>query len=420
MEIENHKINSKSTIESYVKLETERENRRSIYLGVKIPSEQEKLNYIEKNINSLKIYPTYDDLYKEYKFFKYYFFTDSLIGICRTLNLNEDFKYASTYHFEKYKHFFIEGYEKYIRNDYTINDSHKEKYINEFSNIESILTETNKLPTYSIFQGGTPEFIEEMKNPLDPEKHDFNEALFNRWILFSCWNRLNKREIIEIICSGNSSLFLHSTKKVLGEEKCKEYLNEKYQKKEDLLESLFENFIFDNWWEIEKMKNYKEGFFTYKPFSFDYNLVCEKEIFKSLRIIENEMRLDLGQKSIGSFYNENILFKTIKNNFGNKFKVISQASPDWLKPQRFDIYFPEINLAIEYQGEQHFRPVDFGGKGLDFSQKQFELNKNRDELKKIKCIRNNCILLEMTFKDDINEFIKIISLKINMIEKNRV
>lgn len=42
--------------------------------------------------------------------------------------------------------------------------------------------------------------------------------------------------------------------------------------------------------------------------------------------------------------------------------VVREASPPWLGRQRLDIYVPELHLAIEYQGAQHFRPVTvFGG-----------------------------------------------------------
>ncbi len=76
-----------------------------------------------------------------------------------------------------------------------------------------------------------------------------------------------------------------------------------------------------------------------------------------------------------------------------KHKIISQGSPEWLSPQRFDIYFQDLNIAIEYQGEQHFKPVDFGGKGKSFAKKQFISNQRRDEIKAKKAKANNCILI---------------------------
>lgn len=36
----------------------------------------------------------------------------------------------------------------------------------------------------------------------------------------------------------------------------------------------------------------------------------------------------------------------------------------WLGRQSLDFYLPEHHIAVECQGAQHFKPVDFAGKGL--------------------------------------------------------
>lgn len=58
--------------------------------------------------------------------------------------------------------------------------------------------------------------------------------------------------------------------------------------------------------------------------------------------------------------------------------------------QRFDIYLPLFNIAIEYQGDQHFKEVElFGGKeGLIRTQEN-------DKKKREKCNANNCTLIEV-------------------------
>jgi hypothetical protein len=126
---------------------------------------------------------------------------------------------------------------------------------------------------------------------------------------------------------------------------------------------------------------------------FDFQWLFGNEIKKTIRIFENECRLDFDEKIIGAFFNEDLLFREIKRTFGDNYKVISQGSPLWLKPQRFDIYFPELNIAIEYQREQHFHPVDFGGKGDKYAEKQFHQNLQRDNIKSEKSYNNNCHLL---------------------------
>lgn len=54
----------------------------------------------------------------------------------------------------------------------------------------------------------------------------------------------------------------------------------------------------------------------------------------------------------------------------------------------FDFYLPDHNICIEYQGEQHYRAIDFWG-----GQKVFEYRKNNDAIKKKYCDENNIILL---------------------------
>ncbi len=70
-------------------------------------------------------------------------------------------------------------------------------------------------------------------------------------------------------------------------------------------------------------------------------------------------------------------------------KYERQKKFKWLGRQSLDLYLPEHNLAIECQGIQHFKPVDFGGKGEDWANKSFEEIKERDDKKLKKCLSNN-------------------------------
>ena len=101
------------------------------------------------------------------------------------------------------------------------------------------------------------------------------------------------------------------------------------------------------------------------------------------------------------------IFIELKSRFPD-LKIISQYSPHWLGRQRIDIFIEEINLAIEYNGKQHYEPIDFfGGKDGLIN------NQNRDRLKKLKCIENNVHLIEIKYNDDINNSINVIIKKIN-------
>ncbi len=61
---------------------------------------------------------------------------------------------------------------------------------------------------------------------------------------------------------------------------------------------------------------------------------------------------------------------------------------------RFDFYLSDYNLAIEFDGRQHFEYVDFFG-----GEKQFEKQKINDERKNEYCSKNKIILLRIHYKD---------------------
>lgn len=76
------------------------------------------------------------------------------------------------------------------------------------------------------------------------------------------------------------------------------------------------------------------------------------------------------------------------------------------KPLPFDFYLPKYNVLIEYNGVQHYEPVEyFGGKN------KFESQIKRDNIKKEYCRNNNMPLFIIPYFSDINEeLIKIYDL----------
>ena len=60
----------------------------------------------------------------------------------------------------------------------------------------------------------------------------------------------------------------------------------------------------------------------------------------------------------------------------------------------FDFYVPQYNTCIEYQGVQHYKPVErFGG------EEQFAIQQEHDELKRKYAKNNNFDLLESSLKE---------------------
>jgi hypothetical protein len=113
---------------------------------------------------------------------------------------------------------------------------------------------------------------------------------------------------------------------------------------------------------------------------------------------ENLFRLSIGLPKVGEgWISEMELYYSIKESFVED-EVISQGKPKWLGLQRFDIYLPKYNIAIEYQGKQHFEEVSvFGGKeGL------IKVQEN-DRKKRELCALNNCYLIEVLPDYDIEE-----------------
>lgn len=109
------------------------------------------------------------------------------------------------------------------------------------------------------------------------------------------------------------------------------------------------------------------------------------------------------------------LFNKLKEVFPQEeilFEVNDKIVP-WLEGQRFDIYFPKYNIAVEYNGRQHYMPVSYFGGQLGY-----ENTLKRDELKRNKCNKNNCTLIEIKYKYSEEEFRQLIDTINNVINSN--
>ena len=82
----------------------------------------------------------------------------------------------------------------------------------------------------------------------------------------------------------------------------------------------------------------------------------------------------------------------ISNCFSEKnIKYVEGKHFDWLGKQHLDFYLPEYNIAIECQGEEHFKEINFfGGKDGFINTNKRDINKNK------LCKKNNIKLLYYT------------------------
>lgn len=70
-------------------------------------------------------------------------------------------------------------------------------------------------------------------------------------------------------------------------------------------------------------------------------------------------------------------------------------------PLSYDFYIPKHKLLIEYQGEQHYAPVEYFG-----GEEAFKIQKDIDEVKKLYAEEIGIGLLEIPFKIKSYEEIK--------------
>jgi hypothetical protein len=110
---------------------------------------------------------------------------------------------------------------------------------------------------------------------------------------------------------------------------------------------------------------------------------------------ENELRRERGIPEIGAQWkSETEIYAFIRDILAN-YGVSRHHSPSWLSPMHLDVFVPELSLAVEYQGQQHYMPVDiFGG------HEGFEKTKVRDAIKKELCQQNNVYLLYIRYDDE--------------------
>lgn len=94
---------------------------------------------------------------------------------------------------------------------------------------------------------------------------------------------------------------------------------------------------------------------------------------------ENALRQMFNLPKIGEgWISETNLYYEIKEHFESEI-VVQHGKPKWLGKQHLDIWLPKRNIGIEYQGDQHYYPVEFFG-----GEASLIKNKERDNRKKVK------------------------------------
>ena len=104
-------------------------------------------------------------------------------------------------------------------------------------------------------------------------------------------------------------------------------------------------------------------------------------------------------------YPEQIITNFLKN---NNIKFVYQKHFVWLGNKSLDFYLTEYNIAIEYQGEQHFKVVDFGGEGFEKVLEKYKKSKERDKIKEKLCEKNSVKLYYILYTENIIDKLRYI------------
>lgn len=120
-----------------------------------------------------------------------------------------------------------------------------------------------------------------------------------------------------------------------------------------------------------------------------------------MRDAENTFREERNIPRIGEgWVAETLLYYEVKEALSDH-EVIQHGRPRWLGRQHLDIYIPSRNVAIEYQGEQHDRPVAFFG-----GEEAFKKSIERDRRKLAKCRSNGVRIVYVRQGYNLDEIIK--------------
>lgn len=124
----------------------------------------------------------------------------------------------------------------------------------------------------------------------------------------------------------------------------------------------------------------------------DLALYEEKDGYRTdWRLARTKIRTDLTAKGIikPKWKHELTLFHAVRKRHQD---TLYQYRPDWLGRQSLDLYIPSLRTAIEYQGIQHYHPVEFFG-----GEEALSLRQELDQQKRKLCDENQVRLIEWPY-----------------------
>jgi hypothetical protein len=142
--------------------------------------------------------------------------------------------------------------------------------------------------------------------------------------------------------------------------------------------------------EIETSKN---------QFSDAWEEAIEQQVAvrrKIMLAVQDAVRDAFGHPAVEDhWHHETLLFNLIQALYP-EYAIERHHRPEWLEGLELDIFLPEVDLAIEYQGRQHFEAIEHWG-GVEGLQRQQE----NDARKAAACASRGVDLVYFTWEDEL-------------------
>lgn len=186
----------------------------------------------------------------------------------------------------------------------------------------------------------------------------------------------------------------------------------------------FSRFSSSNPYTIDNIKNWiKENDLSISIISKEYNndkedmewkCKCGKHFYKCWDYVRSKKGLCCDE-CFNKSKNEETFMKYLKNNNIDFLREYKFEDCVYKKPLPFDFYIPSLNLCVEIDGEQHYRPTRFNGISDEKSIKNLKLQNKKDKIKDDYCYKNNINLLRIPYwefnkdeyKNKINQYLGI-------------
>jgi len=198
---------------------------------------------------------------------------------------------------------------------------------------------------------------------------------------YSKVNYINSRTKVEIVCPIHGSFLQKANNHLLGQKCSKCYGNNKLSVKRFIERAIK---IHGNKYDysLSKYINYRTKIKIICPVHGEFLQVPQSHLRGSGCRLCN---ISKGEMKIEKFLIEKNFYYEREKSFLKINKL------------RFDFYLPKRNICIEYDGMQHFQPIEYFG-GID----QLYKTQFNDAIKNKYCNDNNIKLLRIAYNEDIN------------------